>query len=191
MKLRIIAGEYKGRSVEIPRKFSAHPMGERIRSAMFNSLAGSLNGAKFLDAFGGSGACGIEALSRGASSVLILEKDRSVFRILKKNLNSLKLNEDDRISISRAPAGTYLKTNPKLKLDIILCDPPYELAEKMVEDQENQIYKTLSTCAKRLEKGGILILSWPEKVELPEIPNLKLKQEKAYAGAKLGWFYFV
>jgi 16S rRNA (guanine966-N2)-methyltransferase len=189
MKLKIIAGELKGRAIEVPRKFSAHPMGERIRSAMFNSLAGNIQDAKVLDAFGGSGACGIEALSRGASSVLILEKDRSVFRTLKKNLSLIKLNDDDRISISRAPADTYLKTNSKLKFDIIICDPPYELAEKMIESDENQIYRTINLAAKRLEKDGILILSWPEKLELPEIANLKLKQEKTYAGAKLGWYY--
>lgn len=188
MKLRIIAGELKHRAIEVPRKFSAHPMGERIRSALFNSLAGQIQGAKVLDAFGGSGACGLEALSRGASEVLILEKERSVFRILRKNLASLRLEEDSRIHISKAPAESYLKSNPQVKFYIIICDPPYDLAEKMKHDDENQIFRTLKLCASRLEKDGVMILSWPEKVELPEIPGLKITKEKTYAGAKLGWY---
>lgn len=192
MKLRIIAGELKGRSIEVPRKFSAHPMGERIRSALFNSLAGEIQNAQVLDAFGGSGACGIEALSRGASSVLILEKDRSVFRILKKNITSLNLQENPKLNISRAPAEAYLKSNPELqsgfKFSIIICDPPYEIAEKYLENDENQLFRTLKLCTSHLQKNGTLILSWPEKTELPQIQNLKLTKSKIYAGAKLGWY---
>lgn len=165
-------------------------MGERIRSALFNSLAGEIRNAKVLDAFGGSGACGIEALSRGAESVLILEKDRSVFRTLKKNLNLLKLSDEAGIQISRAPAEAYLKNNPKLKFDIIIADPPYELAEKYSEDPQNQLFITLQLCSSRLEFGGTLILSWPEKEELPNLQNLSLTKTKTYAGAKLGWYIF-
>lgn len=188
MKIRIIAGELKGRAIEVPHKFSAHPMGERIRSALFNSLAGEIQNSSVLDAFGGSGACGIEALSRGAASVLVLEKDRSVFRTLKKNLSLIKLNEDERIQISRAPTETYLKNNPDLKFNIIIADPPYELAEKYSEDPQNQLFRTLKLCASRLQKDGTLILSWPEKEELPQIQNLSLAKQKTYAGAKIGWY---
>ena len=188
MKLRIIAGELKHRVIEVPKKFSAHPMGERIRAALFNSLAGRIERAKVLDAFGGSGACGLEALSRGAGSVLILEKERSVFRYLNKNLKSLSLDKDNRIHISKAPALTYLKSNQNLTFDIIICDPPYELAEKMKSDAGNQLFQTLQYLSKRLDKNGVLILSWPDKINLPKINNLELQKEKTYAGAKLGWY---
>jgi len=188
MKLRIIAGELKHRAIEVPKKFSAHPMGERVRAALFNSLAGELEGASVLDAFGGSGACGLEALSRGASSTLILEKERSVFRYLNKNIKNLNLDEDERIHISKALALNYLKSNPKLTFDIIICDPPYEIADKMKPKDDNQLFQTLNYLSTRLNKNGILVLSWPEKVELPEISNLKLQKEKTYAGAKLGWY---
>lgn len=188
MKLRIISGELKHRVIEVPKKFSAHPMGERIRAALFNSLAGDINGAKVLDAFGGSGACGLEAFSRGAGNVLILEKERSVFRYLNKNVKSLHLEEDPRLHISKAPTLNYLKANPELTFDVIICDPPYEIAERMKPDEDNQLFQTLSLLTTRLTKNGILILSWPEKVDLPEVPNLNLKKEKAYAGAKLAWY---
>jgi 16S rRNA (guanine966-N2)-methyltransferase len=188
MKVRLISGELKGRALDVPRKFSAHPMGERIRSALFNSLTGSLEGATVLDAFGGSGACGLEALSRGASSVLILEKERSVFRTLLKNLRNIKLDEDTRIHISKAPASNYLKANRDLTFDVIICDPPYDLAERVKKDEESQLINTLDLIATRLNKKGTLILSWPERVELPELKNLKLSKEKTYAGAKLGWY---
>jgi 16S rRNA (guanine966-N2)-methyltransferase len=188
MKLRIIAGDFKYKAIEVPRKFSAHPMGERIRGALFNSLAGSLEGASVLDAFGGSGACGIEALSRGAGSVLILEKERSVFRYLNKNTKSLNLEDDERIHISKAPALNYLKANPHLSFDIAICDPPYEVAEKYKQDQENSLFNTLNLISSRINKNGILILSWPEKEDLPNISGLKLNKEKTYAGAKLAWY---
>ncbi len=188
MKLRIIAGELKHRVIEVPKKFSAHPMGERIRAALFNSLAGDIDGASVLDTFGGSGVCGLEALSRGASKVLILEKERSVFRYLNKNLKSLNLDEDERIHISKAPALNYLKSNPKQNFDIIICDPPYELAEKMRVEQDNQLFTTLSYMPSRLNKNGTLVLSWPERTDLPDIAGLKLKKEKSYAGAKLAWY---
>jgi 16S rRNA (guanine966-N2)-methyltransferase len=188
MKLRIIAGDFKYKAIEVPKKFSAHPMGERIRGALFNSLAGSLENASVLDAFGGSGACGIEAISRGAGSALILEKERSVFRYLNKNIKSLKLEDDPRIHISKAPALSYLKANPKLNFDIAICDPPYEIAEKYKAEEENSLFNTLSLISTKLNKNGILILSWPEKEDLPNISGLKLSKEKAYAGAKLGWY---
>lgn len=189
MKLRIIAGELKHRTIDVPKKFSAHPMGERIRAALFNSLAGDITGASVLDAFGGSGACGLEALSRGASKVLILEKDRSVYRYLNKNIKALRLDEDERIHVSKAPTINYLKAEPELSFDIIVCDPPYELAEKMKPEDDNQLFQTLKLLSTKLNKGGILILSWPEKTNLPEVFNLKLLKEKSYAGAKLAWYY--
>ena len=141
-----------------------------------------------LDAFGGSGACALEALSRGATSVLVLEKDRSVFRYLNKNIKNLQLEDDPRIHISKAPAMNYLKANPELKFDILICDPPYELAQKMKPEDDNQLFQTLRLLSARLNKSGILILSWPEKTDLPEISNLKLIKERTYAGAKLAWY---
>lgn len=188
MKLRIISGELKHRVIEVPKKFSAHPMGERVRAALFNSLAGELEGSVVLDSFGGSGACGLEALSRGASSVLILEKERSVFRYLNKNIKSLNLDGDGRIHISKAPTLNYLKSNPKLTFDVIICDPPYDAAEKMKPEEDNQLFQTLNYLSSRLNQKGTLVLSWPEKVDLPEINNLKMQKQRTYAGAKLAWY---
>lgn len=189
MKLRIISGELKHRSIEVPKKFSAHPMGERIRAALLNSLAGDIQGAKVLDAFGGSGACGLEALSRGAGHVLILEKERSVFRYLNKNVKTLHLEDDARLHISKAPALNYLKANSKQTFDIIICDPPYDIAEKMKPEDDNKLFQTLTFISSKLDENGILILSWPEKTDLPEIPYINLKKEKTYAGARLAWYY--
>jgi 16S rRNA (guanine966-N2)-methyltransferase len=192
MRLRIISGILKGRFIDVPRKFSAQPMGERVRSALFNSLTGELEGTSVLDAFGGSGACGLEAFSRGADNVLILEKDRSVYRYLNKNFKKLNLIEDSRIHASKAPAQNYLKANPKLQFNVIICDPPYDLAEKAAIPlsglQDSDLVKTLNLISSKLKKDGTLILSWPEKVELPELAGLSLVKSKNYAGAKLAWY---
>ena len=63
-----------------------------------------------------------------------------------------------------------------------------EIAEKYLENDENQLFRTLKLCTSHLQKNGTLILSWPEKTELPQIQNLKLTKSKIYAGAKLGWY---
>lgn len=188
MKLRIISGELKHRAIEVPRKFSAKPMGSRVRTALFNSFASDIVGVSFLDAFGGSGACGLEALSRGAKSVLILEKDRPVYRYINKNLISLKLIDDKRIQAVRAPIAGYFKENPSQTFDLILADPPYELASKWKPDDESSLDQALQVLATKLNKGGTLVLSWPESSDLPEFKNLSLSRQRTYAGAKLAWY---
>ena len=82
MRIRIIAGRYGGRFIQAPPGNTTHPMGERVRSAMFNSLGEIVEGARVLDAFAGSGAVGLEALSRGAASVTFVERDRVAQRVL-------------------------------------------------------------------------------------------------------------
>ena len=89
--IRVIAGRFGGRLLDAPKDNNTRtkPMGERIRNAMFNSIGNEINGAQILDAFAGTGAVGLEALSRGAARVTFIERDKIAQKILSNNVSSL------------------------------------------------------------------------------------------------------
>lgn len=163
--VRISAGEYRGRKIATPGS-GTHPMGERERLALFNMITSVIPGAVVLDAYAGSGALGIEALSRGASRVVFVEKDRGVARVIQENLNSLGISGE--VLVDNAKTFVF-----KEKFDVILVDPPYNKFE--VEGASN-----LSAF---LKDGGVLVLSHPG--EAPELPGLALEKSRSYAGATI------
>ena len=101
-QIRIISGKYGGRLIDTPKTKATHPMGERERAAIFNSIRNEIPGRRILDAFAGSGAIGIEALSLGASHVDFMEKHPKAIRTIQKNLQTLQAS--DLANILRAPA---------------------------------------------------------------------------------------
>jgi 16S rRNA G966 N2-methylase RsmD len=107
MKLRIIAGEFGGRIIEAPSGFTTHPMGERIRNALFNML-GDLSGKTVLDPYAGSGAIAIEAVSRGAASAVTIEKDRKAQEVIAANIANLHL--ENRVQLIRANCRAWSET---------------------------------------------------------------------------------
>ncbi len=125
-KLRIIAGRFGSRLISADVGRATHPMGDRVRSALFARLLShrSIDGARVLDAFAGTGALGLEALSRGAGSVTFIERDRVALRVLKNNIELLGV--DEQVMVVSAPVKTWLDTRDQLDLyDIVLADPPY------------------------------------------------------------------
>ena len=106
MNVRIIAGKYGGRFLKSPNSKGTHPMGERIRGAIFNKISGELAGARVLDAFAGTGALGLEALSRAAESVVFVEKDRKVARVLEENVRLLGAESGSKVIV--AGLGAWL-----------------------------------------------------------------------------------
>lgn len=121
--MRVVAGELGGRKLVSPEGTSTRPTTDRVREAIFNALgsAGLIEGALVADLFAGTGAIGIEALSRGASHCTFVERDRSALRALEENIDALDLGSRSRILRSDAgPAATTLD------VDIAFVDPPYE-----------------------------------------------------------------
>ena len=165
--VKITSGTYRGQEILTPGA-GTHPMGAREKLALFNMIAPELPGAKVLDAFAGSGALGIEALSRGAESVVFVEKSPVAARIIKKNLDKLNLNSN--VEVVTADIEKYY--SDKL-FDIILADPPYD----------NFDAAKVQNLAGFLGESGILILSHPG--DAPTLNGAALQKTNTYAGAKI------
>jgi 16S rRNA (guanine(966)-N(2))-methyltransferase RsmD len=120
--MRVIAGEYRSRKLKSVPGLNVRPTPDRLREALFNVLAPRLAGKVFLDAYAGSGAVGIEALSRGASRVILIEKKHAAIEVIRANLASLGIGRE--ISVVRGQASVLLANYPA---DIAFIDPPYEL----------------------------------------------------------------
>ncbi|WP_419917803.1 RsmD family RNA methyltransferase [Candidatus Poriferisocius sp.] len=124
MTLRIIAGVARGRRLSVPEGLDVRPSTGRVREAVFNSLCGSgcLEGAEVLDLFAGSGALGLEALSRGAASVTFVERARPALAALEANIAATGFGDRCRVV-----PGDVMEELPGLpgSYDVALCDPPY------------------------------------------------------------------
>ena len=123
--MRIIAGEWRGRKLVAPKGDSTRPTADRTRETLFNMLAsrlGSFEGLSILDLFAGSGALGIEALSRGAAHCLFVEQDADAVKAIRANIESL-----DARARAQVQQGSVMSLGPaKMPHDLILLDPPYE-----------------------------------------------------------------
>jgi len=122
-KIRIIAGQWRGRKLQVPDKPGLRPTPDRVRETLFNWLAMQLPSSRCLDLFAGSGALGVEAASRGAKQVLLIEKERDIVQSLKQQVATFAA---DNLEIICADAIQFLKKNTPSAFDIVFLDPPYE-----------------------------------------------------------------
>lgn len=176
--MRLTTGIYKNRKIIMPK--GIRPTQEKVRKAIFDILQ-DIEGLSFLELFAGSGAVGIEALSRGASFVVLVENNRSCLISIKRNLEMLKIENCSVISLSTEPAIVKLYNN-KEKFDIIFLDPPYnqELAKKTLQ---------LISAYDILAANGLLILQHSRKENLPETQGgLILFKRSKYGDTVLSFY---
>ena len=121
--MRVIAGEFKGRRLGTPGWSGLRPTSDRLRETLFNVLAPHIQGARVLDAFAGTGAVGIEALSRGAREVTFVESDPRAVALVERNLGLCRIH--DRYAIIRARFADAARRLPAGGFDIVFVDPPY------------------------------------------------------------------
>lgn len=121
--IRVVGGSLRGRKLNFSQSTGLRPTSNRVRETLFNWLMHDIHGASCLDAFSGSGALGIEAISRGAQRVLFLEEKPKIVRNLQKIMSNFDL--DERAAVRQASAIKYLKGQPKAPFDIVFCDPPF------------------------------------------------------------------
>jgi 16S rRNA (guanine966-N2)-methyltransferase len=120
--MRVIAGEFRSRPLKSLPGLDVRPTPDRLREALFNVLAPRIVGTVFADVYAGTGAVGIEALSRGASRVVFIEQSHAAVRVIRENLRTLGI--EDRAEVRHGRASAIL---PKIEADIVFLDPPYRL----------------------------------------------------------------
>ena len=125
--MRIIAGTARGRSIVAPAGSKTRPTQDYVRESLFNIIRWDVQDARVLDLFAGSGALGLESLSRGAAEVVFNDKSKDSLAILKKNLRALKIEEGKEAKIYNLDAEAYLGYE-RHPFDIIFIDPPYAMA---------------------------------------------------------------
>jgi 16S rRNA (guanine966-N2)-methyltransferase len=121
--VRIVAGRWRGRTISAPDGRQVRPTADRVREAWMSILADAIPGARVLDLYAGSGALGLEALSRGAASATFVELNSPSLRALQANVAALGVA--DRVTVHRGDALRYVKGLPAGAFDVVLADPPY------------------------------------------------------------------
>ena len=124
--MRVVAGTLRGRRIESPRGDATRPTTDKVREAVFNALGslGIIEGGRVVDLFAGTGALGIEALSRGASHCTFVERDRGALAVLRENITALGLN--DVVTVVSGYATS--PANAGIECEVLLADPPYGFA---------------------------------------------------------------
>jgi 16S rRNA (guanine966-N2)-methyltransferase len=171
--MRITSGILGGRTVKVPSEL-VRPTQERVREALFSSLAERVIGARVLDIFAGSGALGLEAWSRGASSITLVEKHGSVFNNLRQNVEMLKKNgPDGLIQCVKMDALAFLKRPAAGAFDLIFVDPPYE------DDVFEETLKLIEANS-FLASDGLLVYEMRSKKWLVRVPVAFLAESKTW-----------
>jgi 16S rRNA (guanine966-N2)-methyltransferase len=170
--MRIIAGRLGGRSFEAPRGHRTHPMGDKIRGALFNIL-GDIDGLTVLDAFAGSGALSFEAISRGAASALAIDIDKEAHQTIQANIALLGLNEQ--VIVMRKNVAGWSRNNKAKTFDLVLADPPYD-------DIRPQLLQSLVV---QVKPDGLFVLSWPGSEPTRDFRNTTVLTTKSYGDAQL------
>ena len=176
--MRVIAGSAGGVRLLVPRR-GVRPTMDRVKAAIFSSLGEAIIGARVLDLFAGSGALGIEALSRGAASALFIENDRQSAEAIEKNLVKTnfqgRVRDQDVFDFLRQRASTE-------KFQIIFADPPYETTKR-----ESSAEKLLNneTLRQLLEPGGIFVLEKSPTDILPQTNLWRVLRQKTYGATEV------
>ena len=173
--MRVVAGRLGGRIFESPRTHRTHPMSEKARGAIFNAL-GDIAGLSVLDAYSGSGALAIEAVSRGAERVLAIEVDIEAVKTIARNIETLQLGE--RIKCLRKNMSGWSRNNIDKKFDIVLADPPYN-------DIRPDVLERLTA---HVAPDGLYVLSWPGNEPVRPFKSFEIITHKALGDIQLVFY---
>ena len=175
--MRIIAGSRKGHTIFAPRGRDTRPTSDRVRENVFNIVAPWVEGARVLDLYAGSGAMGLEALSRGAAGVVFVEADRDAVRAIERNLDKLRLTGATLVR-TEAMTGLAQEATAGRKYDLVLVDPPYAMTD----------FDTLARYLPRvLADDGLAVLESAARTE-PELAGLAVRTTRKYGSTRVTVF---
>jgi 16S rRNA (guanine966-N2)-methyltransferase len=185
MTIRIIGGELKGRKLATVRGIKTRPTADRVRESIFNILGDSVRGARVLDLYAGTGAMGIEALSRGAESVLFADDHRAALAAIEKNIKTCSLqSRADMIKWNILNNLNIIRSH-RPAFNLVFLDPPYN---------KNLIQPTLSNLAisRCLEDGSRLTLEHSPREPIPEnLPGFKIFDQRRYGKTLVSFLIFM
>jgi 16S rRNA (guanine966-N2)-methyltransferase len=173
--MRVIAGTHKGSTITAPKGLTTRPTSDRVRENVFNIVAPWVEDATVLDLFAGSGAMGIEALSRGAARAVLVEADTEACRTINANLDRLKLTG---AQVLCQDVKRFLAQENRT-FDLVFCDPPYDELEAFLP--------TLARVPRLLAEGGLLVLETSSRGPEPELP-LEIRTTRRYGAARITLF---
>jgi 16S rRNA (guanine966-N2)-methyltransferase len=168
--VRVVAGDFKGHRLRAPRGGWIRPTADRVREALF-SMLGDVEGARVLDLFAGSGALGIEALSRGAREAVFVDRDARAVAAIRRNLESVGAVGE----VRRQDALRFLATRPG-KFDLVLVDPPYDFAARLAGPLAERLPAVLA-------RNAVVVTESDKRLPL-ELP-LPLARERAYRDVRI------
>ena len=180
--MRLIAGEHRGRKIKQPSLDIARPTKDRVREAVFSMLASNVPASRVLDIFSGSGAYGLEALSRGAASCTFIEKNPKCSGVLKENITLLGLEGVSSVITLDAEKVIKILGEEDRKFDLIFADPPYKY---------NIIKKLLIMIYQYdiLNPTGALVIEHSAKEKLPDVEgDITIYKQKTYGNTSISVF---
>jgi 16S rRNA (guanine966-N2)-methyltransferase len=178
--MRIIGGSLGGRELgRVPE--GVRPTSDRVRESLFAAL-GSVEGCRVLDLFAGSGALGLEAFSRGARSVVFVDRSRRVVQALRRLLERLELSDRPEIRILSLEAGRAIRrlAGARERFDLVFVDPPYA-----GEDREATLETLFASGV--LEPDATVVVEGPKRHPLPPLPGIRVVDERRYGDTLLSW----
>jgi len=168
--IRVISGKYRGRMLKSPHLLSTHPMGAREKLALFNMV--NVEGLRVLDAYAGSGALGIEALSRGAEQAVFIENNRQAAKIISENLELVGAKAEVRVE----KVGKFAEESQyQGYFDVIFADPPYDEVE----------IAELSKLGDLLSTEGVMAVSSPTEMGEITLKGMRVLSSHTYARARI------
>jgi 16S rRNA (guanine966-N2)-methyltransferase len=161
--MRIIAGRLKGRRLKAPGWDGVRPTSDKLRETLFNILAPRIEGARVVDGYAGTGAVGLEAISRGAAHVTFIDSDRRAVALIEENLRACGVDEG--YTIQRGDVATVLPSVGANSFDLILLDPPYDIMTTI---------PVLEASARALAAEGLVVLEHAtRRREVDAVPGLE------------------
>jgi len=172
--MRVIAGSARGVSLRAPKDRATRPITDRVKETLFAILGDRVPDARVLDLYAGSGAIGIEALSRGAPSADLVERGRTAVEAIRANLSSTRLADDARVH--EADVESYLAASGDGPWDLVFLDPPYE---------QRAIVAPLRAVVPHLAPGARVVVKHFWRAEMPEVEGLEAVRQRRFGETML------
>jgi 16S rRNA (guanine966-N2)-methyltransferase len=184
--MHIIAGIYRQRKLSTPKGAQTRPTASHLRGALFNICQGYIEGARFLDLFAGSGAVGLEALSRGAQAVTFVENNKNAIACIQQNIQTLNVKEHCHLLQGDALRSLEKLQKKELQFDIIFADPPYFTGTHSIPSYSQKLIRWIDENS-LLAADGILFVeeAFEFQPHLEDLKTLVLKNSRRMSSAAL------